>query len=164
MVSRFKSSFPLLLVVLAIAVAFPAAMAFGQDAGTPTATPTIKSDLEDYPPGATVTLTGSGWQPGETVDIFVDDDQTKTWVGNFKTTADANGNITYRFQAAGLVRGHLPGEGHGRAVRGGDDVLHRRRRGHPGPGQGVRHVEIPERRGLGGARGDSPSTDAHSAK
>jgi hypothetical protein len=65
---------------------------------------------------------------------------------------------------AGLVRGHLPGEGHGRAVRGGDDVLHRRRRGHPGPGQGVRHVEIPERRGLGGARGDSPSTDAHSAK
>jgi hypothetical protein len=39
MVSRFKSLFPLLLVVLAIAVAFPAAMAFAQDTGGSTASP-----------------------------------------------------------------------------------------------------------------------------
>jgi hypothetical protein len=97
MVSRFKSSFPLLLVVLAVLVAFPAAIAFGQDTGGSTAAPTIKSDLPDYPPGATVTLTGSGWRPGEVVDIYVNDDQGKTWEETFEVTADANGNITHQF-------------------------------------------------------------------
>jgi hypothetical protein len=28
---------------------------------------TVKTDAADYPPGSTVTITGSGWQPGETV-------------------------------------------------------------------------------------------------
>ena len=35
---------------------------------------TISSDLPDYPPGATVTLTGAGWQAGESVSIIVTDD------------------------------------------------------------------------------------------
>jgi uncharacterized repeat protein (TIGR01451 family) len=82
-------------VALATALIYPV-MASAQDTGTPAA-PTIKSDLADYPPGATVTLTGSGWQPGETVDIYVNDDLGKTWEGNFQATADANGNITSQF-------------------------------------------------------------------
>jgi uncharacterized repeat protein (TIGR01451 family) len=164
MVSRFKSSFPLLLVVLAIAVAFPAAMAFGQDAGTPTATPTIKSDLEDYPPGATVTLTGSGWQPGETVDIFVDDDQTKTWVGNFKTTADANGNITYRFQLpdwfVATYQVRATGAQSGVATTSFTDAAVDIQ----GQDKGSVTWRSPSVAGWAGARGGSPSTDAHSAK
>jgi hypothetical protein len=92
---RLKGGLLLLVFAFAAAALVYPVMASAQDTGTPA--PTIRSDLADYPPGATVTLTGSGWQPGETVDIFVDDDKTKTWVGNFQTTADANGNITYQF-------------------------------------------------------------------
>ena len=55
---------------------------------------TIASDLPDYPPGRTVTLTGHGWLPHETVTIvlhrdpFVHADEVLTSV------ADANGTIT----------------------------------------------------------------------
>ncbi len=54
---------------------------------------TLKSDLPDYHPGQLVTLTGSNWQPGETVTLtmiqtpVVDGDTT------YSPTADANGNI-----------------------------------------------------------------------
>ncbi len=61
------------------------------------AAPTITSDKEDYAPGELVTLTGSNWQPGESVHINVDDDQTKTWVRNINVTADETGNITDKF-------------------------------------------------------------------
>src|SRR4028119_167246 len=97
MVSKFKNPFAFLLVMLAIAIAFPVAMVFGQDAGAQTPAPTIKSDLPDYPPGATVTLTGSGWQPGETVNIFVNDDSSATWTRNVDVTADESGNIRDQF-------------------------------------------------------------------
>ena len=30
---------------------------------------TVKTDTTDYAPGAIVTITGSGWQPGETVTL-----------------------------------------------------------------------------------------------
>src|ERR671921_3003003 len=42
-------------------------------------TQTIQSDKDTYAPGKTVTLTGSYWQPGESVHISVSDDQGKTW-------------------------------------------------------------------------------------
>src|ERR687889_131335 len=77
MMSKVKLSVTLLLAALAITVAFPA-MGFTQDAGTPAA-PTIQSDQVDYPPGAVVTLTGSGWQSGESVHINVNDDRGQTW-------------------------------------------------------------------------------------
>src|SRR5689334_3219178 len=32
---------------------------------------TIVTDLGDYPPGSTVTITGTGWTPGETVTVRV---------------------------------------------------------------------------------------------
>ena len=60
--------------------------------------PTIQSDLPDYAPGDTVTLTGSNWQPGELVHINVNDDVSQTWSRDVDVTADANGNITDQFQ------------------------------------------------------------------
>src|SRR3989442_12404717 len=59
---------------------------------------TVKTDKEDYAPGEVVTITGSGWQPGEAVtlelhedlDHDADTDQTLT------TTADSSGNILSR--------------------------------------------------------------------
>ncbi len=62
-----------------------------------TAAPTIASDLADYPPGGLVTLTGSNWQPGETVNIFVNDDWGSSWSRNVDVVADADGNITDQF-------------------------------------------------------------------
>jgi hypothetical protein len=56
---------------------------------------TVKTDKDDYAPGELVTITGSGWQPGETVSLLLHeinnpdphDDLTLTAV------ADASGGI-----------------------------------------------------------------------
>jgi hypothetical protein len=48
--------------------------------------------------GKTVTLTGSNWQPGESVHVKLTDDQGKTWSRNVGVTADASGRIQARFQ------------------------------------------------------------------
>src|SRR5215208_6299329 len=61
-------------------------------------TPAISSDQGDYPPGATVTLTGSNWQPGESVHINVNDEAGKTWSRDVDVTADESGNVTDQFQ------------------------------------------------------------------
>ncbi len=42
-------------------------------------------------------LTGSNWQPGESVHIFVNDDFGSSWSRNVDVTADASGNITDQF-------------------------------------------------------------------
>jgi hypothetical protein len=62
------------------------------------APPTIASDKADYVPGETVTLTGSGWQPGETVQIVVNDDQGRTWTHSADVAADDDGGVTDQFQ------------------------------------------------------------------
>ena len=59
---------------------------------------TIQSNKADYAPGATVTLTGSNWQPGESIRIDVNDDQGKTWSRNVDVRADASGQIQVQFQ------------------------------------------------------------------
>jgi hypothetical protein len=61
-------------------------------------TPTISSDLEDYPPGATVTLTGSGWGPNESVHLFVNDSAGQSWSYDAYVTADPFGSFTDAFQ------------------------------------------------------------------
>jgi hypothetical protein len=63
----------------------------------PTAGPTIASDLADYPPGGLVTLTGTGWQPGEVVHITVNDDAGSTWTRSVYVTAEADGRLTDAF-------------------------------------------------------------------
>ena len=94
--SRLYLLFSLTFVVL---LAFPA-IALALEASPTDSTsspPTIQSDQADYPPGATVTLTGSNWQPGESVHINVNDDAGKTWSRDVDVTADADGNITDQF-------------------------------------------------------------------
>ena len=54
----------------------------------PAAAPSITSDKTDYAPGELVTLTGAGWQPGETVHIFVNDDWGSSWSRTVDVTAD----------------------------------------------------------------------------
>src|SRR5918998_1894207 len=79
--SRLTGRLSLLLMAFAAVVSIAAlatGLAVKADAQ---AAPTIRSDKDDYRPGELVTLTGSGWQAGESVDIFVNDDQTMTWEG-----------------------------------------------------------------------------------
>ncbi|UOK42249.1 MULTISPECIES: T9SS type A sorting domain-containing protein [Flavobacterium] len=58
--------------------------------------PTIYSDRADYQPGDTLRLSGSGWQPGETVTLHFDESPTVCPSGHNRfTVADANGNIFY---------------------------------------------------------------------
>ncbi|HYI74797.1 MAG TPA: hypothetical protein VEW90_05935, partial [Gaiellaceae bacterium] len=64
---------------------------------TPSGPPTIASDKDDYSPGALVTLTGASWQPGERVNIDVNDDIGQTWRRNVNVVADGNGEIADRF-------------------------------------------------------------------
>src|SRR5215217_669046 len=86
-----RSKVTLLFMTCAVILFVFPAMASAQGA------PTIQSDQADYPPGATVTLSGSGWQPGESVHINVNDTYGATWTRNVDVTANANGEITDSF-------------------------------------------------------------------
>jgi uncharacterized Zn-binding protein involved in type VI secretion len=61
---------------------------------------TIKTDLLDYPPGSTAIITGTGFQPGETVTlqvVHVDGDSLGTdeqYHQPFTTIADGSGNVS----------------------------------------------------------------------
>src|SRR5688572_2393726 len=61
----------------------PAIQGQGADTADPStdALPAQKIQSEEavYARGKTVTVTGSNWQPGESVHISVNDDQGKTW-------------------------------------------------------------------------------------
>ncbi|HWF51466.1 MAG TPA: hypothetical protein VG294_12575, partial [Solirubrobacteraceae bacterium] len=58
---------------------------------------TISSDKADYAPGDHVVLTGTGWQPGESVSVNVDDNENQTWYRTDTITADAQGGIRDEF-------------------------------------------------------------------
>ena len=49
-------------------------------------------------PGETVTLTGSGWGPGESVHLFVNDSDGQTWSYSADVAADLTGGFTQQFQ------------------------------------------------------------------
>ena len=55
---------------------------------------TIQTDQSDYAPGTTVTITGSGWKPGETVNLQLVESPLIDTHGPFSAVADANGNIS----------------------------------------------------------------------
>jgi hypothetical protein len=80
----------------------PATQGEGADLSAPSANTlpaqTIRSEEASDAPGKTVTLTGSNWQPGESVYINVKDDQGKTWGHNVDVTADASGQLQVQFQ------------------------------------------------------------------
>jgi hypothetical protein len=54
---------------------------------------TVKTDAADYHPGTIVTITGSGWQPGETVTLSFLESPSIDTPGPYRTVADSNGNI-----------------------------------------------------------------------
>jgi hypothetical protein len=80
----------------------PAIQGQGADTADPStdALPAQKIQSEEavYARGKTVTVTGSNWQPGESVHISVNDDQGKTWSRTVDVTADASGRIQVHFQ------------------------------------------------------------------
>ncbi|MGH9502144.1 MAG: Ig-like domain repeat protein [Terriglobales bacterium] len=55
---------------------------------------TVQTDAADYPPGSVVTITGSGWRPGETVTLTLVESPLLDTHGPYNVTADANGNIS----------------------------------------------------------------------
>ncbi len=55
---------------------------------------TVKTDKADYAPGTVVTITGSGWKPGETVILTLVESPLIDTHGPYPVTADANGNIS----------------------------------------------------------------------
>src|SRR5205814_2079419 len=55
---------------------------------------TVKTDAADYPPGSIVTITGTGWQPGETVTLTLVESPLIDTHGPYTVTADAFGNIS----------------------------------------------------------------------
>ncbi|HLO06959.1 MAG TPA: kelch repeat-containing protein, partial [Terriglobales bacterium] len=54
---------------------------------------TVKTDAADYAPGSTVTITGSGWQPGETVMLTLVESPLIDTHPSMTAIADGNGNI-----------------------------------------------------------------------
>src|SRR5215213_3404455 len=97
--TKLRSKFTLLFIVCAALLAFAGtAMALTADpSGNTSLAPTIQSDKADYAPGELVTLTGSNWQPGESVHIVVNDTYGATWKHDVYVDADASGNITDQF-------------------------------------------------------------------
>jgi|SRR5579864_1482922 len=54
---------------------------------------TVMTDQADYAPGTIVTITGTGWQPGETVTLSFVESPLYDTHPDLYATADANGNI-----------------------------------------------------------------------
>jgi hypothetical protein len=59
--------------------------------------PSVWSDKADYAPGELVTLSGAHWQPGEVVNVVVNDDAGQTWRRDVDVTADDAGGVTDAF-------------------------------------------------------------------
>jgi hypothetical protein len=60
--------------------------------------PTIESDKAVYRPGEQVTLTGANWQPGEAIQVFVDDEADNEWSHTADVVAADDGTFSYRFR------------------------------------------------------------------
>ncbi len=69
----------------------------GWASGEVGSSPTIGSDKPDYAAGDLVVLAGENWQPGESVQINVEDDEGKTWSREVWVIADEQGRIRDEF-------------------------------------------------------------------
>ena len=67
--------------------------------------PSLTSNQPEYAPGATVSLSGAGWQAGERVQIAVDDDSDDAWSHEAETTAAADGSVLDEFELSEDVSG-----------------------------------------------------------
>jgi hypothetical protein len=54
---------------------------------------TVKTDKDDYAPGETVTITGSGWGHGQRVQLLISEDADSHYDFPYEAVADDNGNI-----------------------------------------------------------------------
>src|SRR3989304_10213246 len=54
---------------------------------------TVETDKPDYSPGETVMITGTGWQPGETVKLLLKEKPKTHDELIFTSIADGNGNL-----------------------------------------------------------------------
>ena len=68
--------------------------------------PMIWSDKGIYSPGEEVFLSGAHWQPGESVHVSVNDDQSSSWSRSVDVTADDAGSIADRFTLPGWFVAH----------------------------------------------------------
>jgi photosystem II stability/assembly factor-like uncharacterized protein len=88
----------------------PAIQGKGADTADPSANTlpaqAIQSEEAVYARGKTVTITGSNWQPGESIHINVNDDQGKPWSRIVDVTADASGR--YRSSSSSLTGSGQP--------------------------------------------------------
>jgi hypothetical protein len=75
-----------------------ASASFSDAFAATTAPPAIISDRADYAPGSNVVLSGTGWQAGEAVHLFVNDDQGQSWSLTRDVAADGSGAFTTSFQ------------------------------------------------------------------
>ena len=57
-------------------------------------TATVTTDKDDYAPGETVIMTGTGWQPGETVQLLLQENPFTHPDRYLSAVADASGNFT----------------------------------------------------------------------
>jgi uncharacterized repeat protein (TIGR01451 family) len=56
--------------------------------------PSITTDQQDYSPGSTVTISGTGWPSGDSVTVFVNDTIGNTWSHSDDVTTDDTGALT----------------------------------------------------------------------
>ena len=120
--TRLRSRLSLLILSFAVAILVFPAMAFAEtvapDGTTSSSLPTIQSDKADYAPGELVTLTGGNWQPGESVNIKVNDDlrdrpgtatstlpPTRTATSATRSTCQTGSWPTYNVTATGAQSG-----------------------------------------------------------
>ena len=94
---RARWLFGALLVFVLAGVALGGSSAFSSGAG-----PTIQSDLADYNPGGTVTLTGSNWDPaGQPVHVVVTEDNSSVaWTHTNDVAPLSDGTIKDVFTLA----------------------------------------------------------------
>src|SRR5947199_8420756 len=59
----------------------------------PASAATVATDKPDYAPGQTVVMTGSGWEPGETVNLVLYEDPAVDPPLQLTAVADANGDF-----------------------------------------------------------------------
>jgi hypothetical protein len=64
---------------------------------SPISPPWVQADQPEYNAGGTVSLTGGGWQPFETVQIVVNDELGQTWSLQDTVQADFSGAVSYQF-------------------------------------------------------------------